>query len=271
MVPVQPAPPAGDKAGWRRFVAIPGGQPARKVEQPEEPVPPVVLPLLGKVPAVRNRRWRREIEAPRSVFQAKAHLVDVIDKPRAGFAEAIAALRAALSHGAGDNPRRRIMVLGLQSQAGATTIALNLALDAALAGQPTLLVDAGDGPLALTRIFAPDARSGFEEVVGGSRTLARAILKDEGSDLAFLPRSHRPDLSAVGSLETGLFGAAQRFGPVIIDATAGSLLARRFAEAVDDILVVSRQAKLSDADAERLRAQLGANAAKLRGIVTNEA
>lgn len=296
------APVTSDRiAGWRRLVALPGGQaktpsseaatgpreepvadqkprivprvaetPKVSDKTPEKPVP-LALSLLGTIPAVRNRRWRREIETPRSVFQGGAHLVDVIDKPQAGFATAIAALRAALTHGAGDNPRRRILVLGLQPQAGATTLALNLALDAALAGQSALLVDAADGPLALTRIYASDAPAGLEEVIGGSRTLARAILKDEGSDLAFLPRSSRPDLAAAGSLENGLFGAAQRFGPVIVDAAAGSAVARRFAEVVDDILVVSHHGKLSDADAERLRAQLGTNAAKLRGIVSNQA
>lgn len=296
----EPAPMVSDRlAGWRRLVALPGGQAKapsaegghgsrednvvgredetspragearRDTSRPPEKPPQLAMPLLGKVPTVRNRRWRREIETPRSVFQARAHLVDVIDKPEAGFAHAITALRAALSHGAGDDPRRRILVLGLQSQVGATTLALNLALDAALAGQAALLVDAGDGPLALTRVFAADARAGLEEVINGSRTLARAILKDEGSDLAFLPRSNRPDPAAAGSLEAGLFGAAQRFGPVIVDGTAGSAVARRFAEVVDDILVVSRQAKLSEADAERLRAQLGPNAAKLRGVVVN--
>ncbi|CAM5773987.1 exopolysaccharide transport family protein [Bosea minatitlanensis] len=254
---------AASRSGWRRFVAIPGGQAARPAEKP-------ALPQLGKIPAVRNRRWRREIEAPHSVFQAKAHLVDVVDKPQAGFASGIAALRAALSHGGGDDPRRNILVLGLQGQAGATTIALNLALDAALAGQPALLVDAGDGPLALTRIFAPDTQAGLEEVIGGSRTLARAVLKDEGSDLAFLPRSHRPDPAAPGSLAGALFGADRRYGPVIVDATAGSVLARRFAEAVDDILVVARHGRLTGAELERLRAQLGPAAAKLRGVVANE-
>lgn len=299
-VVAEPTPMASDRlAGWRRLVALPGGQAKapsaegghgprgdnavgqkdetspraeearRGTSRPPERPPQPPMPLLGKVPTVRNRRWRREIETPRSVFQARAHLVDVIDKPEAGFAHAITALRAALSHGAGDDPRRRILVLGLQSQVGATTLALNLALDAALAGQAALLVDAGDGSLALTRVFAPDAQAGLEEVINGSRTLARAILKDEGSDLAFLPRSNRPDPAAAGSLEVGLFGAAQRFGPVIVDGTAGSAVARRFAEVVDDILVVSRQAKLSEADAERLRAQLGPNAAKLRGIVVN--
>ncbi|WP_449257080.1 exopolysaccharide transport family protein [Bosea sp. (in: a-proteobacteria)] len=276
--PERPAPPeppvkaatvetasvaAASRSGWRRFVAIPGGQASRPAEKP-------ALPQLGKVPAVRNRRWRREIEAPRSVFQAKAHLVDVVDKPQASFASGIAALRAALSHGGGGDPRRSILVLGLQGQAGATTIALNLALDAALAGQPALLVDAGDGPLALTRIFAPDSQAGLEEVIGGSRTLARAVLKDEGSDLAFLPRSHRPDPAAPGSLAGALFGADRRYGPVIVDAMAGSVLARRFAEAVDDILVVARPGRLTGAELERLRTQLGPAAAKLRGVVANE-
>ena len=107
-----PAPVTSDRiAGWRRLVALPGGQAKtpsseaatgpreepvadqkprivpRAAETPkvsdktsEKPVP-LALSLLGRIPAVRNRRWRREIETPRSVFQGGAHLVDVIDKP----------------------------------------------------------------------------------------------------------------------------------------------------------------------------------------------
>ena len=61
-----PAPPAeaGGNRGWRRLVAIPGGQAPRAAET----VPIVSAPVLGTIPAVRHRRWRREIADARSVF-----------------------------------------------------------------------------------------------------------------------------------------------------------------------------------------------------------
>ena len=102
-------------------------------------------PPLASLPAVRHRRWRRDVGEPRSVFQSKAHLVDVIDKPNAGFAKAIRAVRSALATQAQGSGHRRILVLGLRPKAGASTLALNLALDAALAGLPAMLVDAGAG------------------------------------------------------------------------------------------------------------------------------
>lgn len=275
-------------------MAIQGGQADRAVSRPEAPVAPAPepvrrsvpatvpeaaperapepgpLPTLGTIPSVRHRRWRRGVAEARSVFQGQAHLVDVIDKPQAGFATSVSALRLALAKAAGGEQRRRILVLGLEPQAGATTVALNLALDAASSGLPALLVDAGEGALGLTSIFAADAPIGLGDVLAGRAALARAILKDEGTGLAFLPRSG--DLaSGAGSLRTGPFAAAHRFGPMIVDG--GSLpiegLVGRFADAVDDIVLVTRDERSARVAAERWQTELGPHANKLRGLVTN--
>jgi uncharacterized protein involved in exopolysaccharide biosynthesis/Mrp family chromosome partitioning ATPase len=279
-------------AGWRRLMAIQGGQADRIARQPELAAEPVTepvhrslplsipesapelasLPSLGTLPAVRNRRWRRGVEA-RSVFQGQAHLVDVIDKSQGAFAEGVSAIRLALAKAAGGEQRLRILILGLEPQAGTTTLALNLALDAAAAGLPALLVDAGDGAHGLTPVFAADAPIGLGDVLAGRAALARAILKDEGTGLTFLPLAGDPPPAGQVSLRTGPFAAAHRFGPMIVDGgslpIAGPI--ERFAEAVDDIVLVAREGRSAKAAAERWQDALGPHAAKLRGLVVNAA
>jgi uncharacterized protein involved in exopolysaccharide biosynthesis/Mrp family chromosome partitioning ATPase len=264
-----PAAPAPSKPGWRRFVAIQGGQ----AQRAPEVLQTAAAPLLASLPAVRHRRWRRNDGETRSVFQAKAHLVDAIDKPNAGFAKAVRAVRSALAAQAPGTSHRRILVLGLHPQAGASTLALNLALDAALAGLPAMLVDAGTGDDSLTRVYAPDAGAGLHDIATGAVGLVRAALQDEGTGLFFLPRVGRADLVTPAQIESGFFDKARRFGPIVIDGgpIGSDTLAQRFTDAADDIVLILREGAIGDGDLARANAALGSNAAKLRGFVVNEA
>lgn len=269
--PTAPAAVAGaaaPKAGWRRFVTIQGGQ----AERAPDLLRTAAAPLLARLPAVKHRRWRRPEGEVRSVFQAKAHLVDAIDKPKAGFARAVAAVRAALARQAPGTVHRRILILGLRARAGASTLALNLALDAALAGLPAMLVDAGTGEESLTQVYAPDAGTGLYEIATGSVGLVRAALQDEGTGLFFLPRVGRADQVAPAQIESGFFEKARRFGPIVIDggAVGSDALAQHFADTADDIVLIVREGEIGDGDVARATAALGANAAKLRGFVVNE-
>lgn len=264
------APDKAVSGGWRRFASIQGGQSAR--------TPDILLahaaPLLATLPAVRHRRWRRQDGEARSVFQHKSHLVDVMDKPHGGFARAIAAVRLALAARGGADGRRRILVLGLRKEAGASTLALNLALDAALQGLPAMLVDAGGGANGLTGTFAPEAQAGLHEVVTGETGLIRAALQDEGSGLFFLPRTPRSDLVDATRITRDFFGAARRFGPIVIDGgvvVGDEGLSRRFAEAADDIVLVIREGAVAQDDIARLETALGPDAARIVGFVVNEA
>jgi uncharacterized protein involved in exopolysaccharide biosynthesis/Mrp family chromosome partitioning ATPase len=262
-------PPAAPKAGWRRFVSIQGGQ----TERVPDLLRTAAAPLLANLPAVRHRRWRRDDGEVRSVFQAKTHLVDVLDKPNAGFAKAVRAVRTALAGGGSEPDRRRILVLGLRPDAGASTLALNLALDAALAGLPAMLVDAGAGEDSLTRVFAPEAAAGLHDIVTGRVGLVRAALQDEGTGLFFLPRVGRADLVSVQQIESGFLDRARRFGPIVIDGGAVGTdgLAQRFAEVADDIVLVLREGAVGQSDLATATAALGDQAQKLRGFVVNEA
>lgn len=254
------------KAGWRRFATIQGGQAVRMPDV----VQAAAAPLLATLPAVRHRRWRRNDGEPRSVFQHKAHLVDVMDKPNAGFAKAVRSVRSALGK---DGAQRRILVLGLRPNAGTSTLALNLALDAALEGLPAMLVDAGQGENNLTQVYAPEAQTGLHDIVSGAAGLVRVALQDEGTGLFFLPRRGRSDLVTAQQISRDFFAAARRFGPIVIDGAAidSDRLTQRFAEAVDDIVLVIREGGTGAGDIEKINAALGPNAAKIRGFVINEA
>lgn len=266
---VPPRPAAAAKAGWRRLVAIPGGQ----AERVPDLLRTAAAPLLATLPAVRHRRWRRDDGEVRSVFQAKTHLVDVLDKPNAGFAKAVRTVRSALAAQAEGRDHRRILVLGLRPGAGASTLALNLALDAAQSGLPAMLVDAGQGEESLTRIYAPEAQSGLHDIVTGKVGLVRAALQDEGTGLFFLPRVGRADLVGTEQIANGFFDKARRFGPIVIDGGAVGTdgLALRFAEAADDIVLVLREGAVGEGDLASATAALGEQAEKLRGFVVNEA
>lgn len=264
-----PARPPAAKPGWRRFVTIQGGQAARVPDL----LHAAAAPLLATLPAVRHRRWRRNDGEPRSVFQSKSHLVDVIDKPNASFAKAVRAVRTALAGQASGNGQRRILVLGLNPRTGTSTLALNLALDAALAGLPAMLVDAASGDDSLTKVYAPDAEAGLHDIVTGAAGLVRVALQDEGTGLFFLPRFGRTDLVTPEQLERGFFGAARRFGPIVVDggAVGADALSQLFVEAADDIVLLIRDGGIGNGDLQRAEATLGPGAAKIRGFVVSEA
>jgi uncharacterized protein involved in exopolysaccharide biosynthesis/Mrp family chromosome partitioning ATPase len=269
VAPQAPPPPAAAKgAGWRRFATIQGGQAAKLPEILQA----AAAPLLAALPAVRHRRWRRNEDEPLSVFQSKAHLTDVLDKPKAGFATAVRAIRTKLAEQAAGNEQRRILVVGLRPDAGVSTLALNLALDAGVAGLPAMLVDAGLGEAGLTQVFAPDARAGLHEIVTGQAGIVRAALQDEGTGLFFLPRFGRTDLVTAEQVAAFL-AQGRRFGPIIVDGAAigTDALTQRFADAVDDIVLVIREGAVTSEDLAQANAALGQNAAKIRGFVVNEA
>lgn len=273
--PAEPVPPrpataaavGSVKAGWRRLTTIPGGKRLPEV------LSTTAAPLLGKLPAVRHRRWRREPDETRSVFQGKGHLVDVLDKPQARFARAVVEVQQALQAAAGGSTSRRILIVGMRPGAGASTLALNLALDAALSGKAAILVDSGVGAANLTATFAADAQTGLADVVSGAAGVVRAALQDEGTGLFFLPRRGSTTAITAAQISRDFFGAARRFGPIIVDGAAigSDELTLHFAEAVDDIVLVLREGEVGRGDIERAAATLGAQAGKIRGFVVNEA
>lgn len=265
----RPAAPAqgARRAGWRRLPGL-GAEP----DLPKV-LAGAAVPLLATIPGVRHRRWRREREDLDSVFQGKGPLVDVLDKPRSAFTRAIAQLREALDAASDGATPRRILIAGVRPGSGASTIALNLALDAARLDRPALLIDSGLGEAGLTASFAPEAEAGLPEIVSGRVGLVRAALQDEGTGLFFLPRTGPAAGITAMQLSQEVLGAARRFSPVVVDGAVPGTdgLTQRFAEAVDDIVLVLREGQVGRDDLAEAIAALGPFAAKLRGLVVNEA
>jgi Mrp family chromosome partitioning ATPase len=142
-----------------------------------------------------------------------------------------------------------------------------------LAGKAALLVDSGMGDGGLTGTFAPEAQAGLAEIVSGAAGLVRVALQDEGTGLFFLPRIGPTGGVTATQIAREFFGAARRFGPIVVDGAAlgSDGLTQRFAEAVDDIVLVLREGEIGRGDLESATAMLGPHAAKIRGFIVNEA
>lgn len=94
----------------------------------------------------------------------------VLDAPFSPFTEAMRGIRARVlqRRGRGRGDARVIACTSATSGEGKSTVAANLAFLMAGAGQRTLLMDWDLRQQTLSRALAPDARTGFHEIVRGS-------------------------------------------------------------------------------------------------------
>jgi Mrp family chromosome partitioning ATPase len=237
-----------------------------------EPEGPVAVTL----PAVRSGSFARGRRRPEtSAFHGTGFLTDAWDEPRSAFAVAIGEARDRLAIEEKPGANRKVIVLGLSPGAGASLVALNLALAAAREGATPILIDLAAGPASLSAAFADDAEIGAEQVISGAAGLIRAALQDDETGAFFLPRPDapvRPAAPSSESLKSGLLDQTRRFEAVVIDAgsTADGALPYMLAEMADDLVVIA-PAGMTLNQAQRLAERaLGADAAKIRCIVLNE-
>lgn len=233
-------------------------------------------PVAVKLPATRSGGFARGRSKPEtSAFHGTGFLTEAWDEPRSAFAAVIGETRDRLAIEEKPGANRKVIVLGLSPGAGASLVALNLALAAAREGATPILIDLAAGPASLSAAFADDAEIGAEQVISGAAGLIRAALQDDETGVFFLPRPNAPTRPAAPSqerLKTGLLDQTRRFEAVVIDAgsTADGALPYMLAEMADDIVAVA-PAGMAKNHAQRLAERaLGADAAKIRCIVLNE-
>jgi succinoglycan biosynthesis transport protein ExoP len=107
-------------------------------------------------------------------------------------------------HVAATVENRHIKTLGVTAAAsreGASLVALNLALSAAMSGRKVLLVDASVSKSGLTTLLAPKAEYTATDVFDGLVDISVAVSRDPLTGLQFLPAGWdriclRPDLAA---------------------------------------------------------------------------
>ncbi len=252
-------------ARWRAFGAS-------QQAAPQAPASSAMLTV--QLPAAKGGRWRTQPRLETSAFHGTALLTDAWDDPRSVLGAAIMQVRDRLVVQESAGANRKVAVLGLSPGAGASLVALNLALASAREKATPVLIDLASGPASLSASFAADAELGAEDVISGAAGLIRAALQDDETGTFFLPRpadfQRRPTPSA-DRLASGLFEQTRRFDSVIIDAGAitDGALPHLLAELADDIVVVAPAAMDQGAARRLIQRSLGPEAAKVRVLVVN--
>lgn len=264
--PAAAAPPQASRLSrWGRADALADQAPARRGPAPDW--------LEVSLPAHKARRWSKDA-ADLSAFHGTAFATDSWDEPASPLARAIQEVRDRLAVAERPGSSRKVAVIGLQPGAGASLVALGLALAGAREGVTPLLIDLAAGPASLTAVFAADAPLGAEEVIAGGAGLIRAALKDDETGVFFLPRptgGERQPVPDPARLSANLLDQTRRFDSVVIDGGAAGDGALPFvlAELADDIVLVAPASMSPEAVEQQARRSFSGLTGKIRAVVTN--
>jgi polysaccharide biosynthesis transport protein len=246
--------PAGDEAPPRRYVDAAVGRRRTRLSRARATSSASSIPILATLPDVDVSFGLDEIEDPRSRFaQEIRKIYDVVresDRKPGGPS---------------------VLVIALDDEDDAATVALPLAASAA-ATQRVLLIDADPERRTLSAIDADKSEAGLVDVAAGRRDLADVVIHDRDTHINVVPfiavssrRSRRISDEDVKQA----FDRTKRFDLVIVAATADddSPGTRFFAGLVDHIVVVTSAGDDADDTVAAFAAQLGQDAGKIRGTV----
>jgi polysaccharide biosynthesis transport protein len=227
--------------------------PARALKQPLPASPASGIPVLAVLPNVDV-----------------AYGLDAAGEPNSPFAREIAKVQAAVTgnHSKRGNPS--VLIAALDDEDETASVALGLAAMAA-AKQRVLLIDADLERRTLSAIDTDYGEAGFVDVAMGRRLLSDAILRDRATKISLLPfvsPNSRRDREIKDEDLRAAFAQTKHFELVIVAAMdcdrnpSGPF----FAGLVDHIVLVAR-AEADAASLQRLIADLGLDARKIRGAV----
>lgn len=224
------------------------------------------LGLLGVVPDADDE----EVEI-RSIERAS------LDQPRTLVAEAFRQIRANLHFAAPASQQRIILVTSPGAEDGKTTLAVNLATAAAMAGRRILLVDANLRRPRLRSIFKATVETGLSNLLIEEGSLESAIVKTPLERLHVLcsgPSSPNPaDLLSGELFQKFIEQAASRYDQVILDGPPVLISsdASLIAAAVDGVIMAVRARLHPRGAARRACVILDSVGARLIGAVLNAA
>lgn len=177
----------------------------RSADQVEEALG---VPMLSSVPNVRDETTQASWSGVAGkllradIFQKllrtgenhHAHDVEyvkiarlVLEKPLSVFTEAIRALRLGVRYANIDRPAQVVLITSALPGEGKTTIASNLAQQAAYSGERVLLLDMDLRHPRQTAIYAPDAKQGLVELIISNVPIDQVMVSDKQSGLYFIP------------------------------------------------------------------------------------
>ena len=196
----------GAGAGADRLVA--GFRTAAEVEAA------LGLPCLGGVPRIGARERR---VAGRALPPADY----LVARPLSGYAEAVRALRTALSFAGRGEGVKVVAVTSSLPEEGKTTLSVSLARSAALAGLDTLLIDADLRHPRVAATLGVMPVAGLGDYLSGETALLDALFTDAATGLRVLPvaggMATPPDVLGTEAMTRLMAACRQTFDLVVID------------------------------------------------------
>ncbi|MHC4439712.1 MAG: polysaccharide biosynthesis tyrosine autokinase, partial [Planctomycetota bacterium] len=223
------------------------------------------VPVLGVIPSMHGERS----------IVARGRKVHF--EPNSRAAEAYRAIRTSVFFGVPEGKAKTILITSAESLEGKTTLASNLAITMAQAGQKTLLLDADFRNPMQYQVFEMNGSDGLVSLLSGTTTLERAIQASGIEGLELLPCKtqliNSAEIINSKSFSKLIKDLSGRYDRVIIDSppvlpvTDAQILA-----AISDVTLLVLRADKSTRKSSRLaRDGLLSVGAYLLGVVVNNA
>ncbi|KUO55570.1 MAG: hypothetical protein APF80_05415 [Alphaproteobacteria bacterium BRH_c36] len=203
----------------------------------------------------------------------------MIAAPSSGFAEAIRSLRREIDVRQIEPGPRIILIAASLPGEGASVVASNLAHYYAQTGNRVLLVDADLRRSNLTRQLAGRRSAGLAEALAGAVPPEHAILRDQLTNLHFLPAtgggpvaSGHAELLASAAMPRVLGRLKGQFDTIIIDGPPllPVIDTRVIADYADQIVFVMAWRRTPKQLARKAMKLLSVNADRIAGVVVNQ-
>jgi capsular exopolysaccharide synthesis family protein len=230
------------------------------------------LPSLAVLPVVKTRTKPASTAADTGTTG-----IYVLDSPRSPYAEAIRALRSAISFsGAGHFPKRIMFTSCLPSE-GKSTTSRNLACARAMMNQRVLLVDTDMRKPTLSKALKVSNEIGLSNVLSGSASISSAILPVPSvPNLFIVPSGPTPpnpsELLASDRMRLFISDVEADFDTIIFDTPPSLLISdsAEIAHLMDAVILVVRYGLPNRQMLRRTRDNLMRGQAPLKGFVLNQ-
>ena len=223
------------------------------------------LQVLGVVPHIHRAR------TPSDRGTVAQH------KPMSHFAESFRTIRTAIYFGVPAGAARTLLITSPQPGDGKTTLASNLAIAMAQAGNRVLLIDADFRKPMLHKIFSIPRESGISSVLASEMTLEQAVQESGIEGLSLLPCGPLPanpsEILNPQAFNEPVEQLTTRFDQIIIDSPPILPVtdARILAASCDLTVLALRADKSTRRAATYARDVLLSVGASVLGVVVNDA
>jgi len=200
----------------------------------------------------------------------KVHL-----EPKSSVAEACRTIRTAVYFGVPNGEAKTILITSPEAGDGKTTVASNLAIAMAQAGQRTLILDGDFRKPTQHRIFEVDNEKGLSSMLAGTHAEDGAIRSGPAAGLDLLPCGpevpNPAEILSSNAFAEMLKKLSERYDRIIIDSPPVGLVtdAQILAAVCDTTLLVLRAEKSTRKHSQQARDSLLSVGGHVLGAVVN--